>query len=300
MGQEFTATTRGDSDDDSDTGGRKSLLNMSVAPQTAGHDAKRQRVLVLSSRGVIHRCRHLMSDLLALMPHAKKEAKLDCKANLDQINELAELENCGSAMYFETRKHKDMFLWLAKTPSGPSVKFALLNVHTMAELRLAGNCLKGSRSILSFSGFGSEPHWHLVKEMLVQAFGVPLKTRRAKPFIDHVITFSLLDAKVWIRTWQIVESPQEGLVEIGPRCVLDTIRLFDGSFGGSTLFQNTNYVTPNAVRRQAKLRAQGKYVARQQGQRDREFKQSKNPMPLDPLERAFDDDQDQEDMSDST
>ena len=32
----------------------------------------KQRVLLLSSRGVTHRMRHLMSDLEALLPHAKK------------------------------------------------------------------------------------------------------------------------------------------------------------------------------------------------------------------------------------
>lgn len=32
----------------------------------------KQRVLLLSSRGVTHRMRHFMSDLEALLPHAKK------------------------------------------------------------------------------------------------------------------------------------------------------------------------------------------------------------------------------------
>lgn len=32
----------------------------------------KQRVLLLSSRGVTHRMRHLMSDLEALLPHVKK------------------------------------------------------------------------------------------------------------------------------------------------------------------------------------------------------------------------------------
>jgi ribosome biogenesis protein BRX1 len=32
----------------------------------------RQRVLMLSSRGITHRMRHLMNDLEALLPHVKK------------------------------------------------------------------------------------------------------------------------------------------------------------------------------------------------------------------------------------
>jgi ribosome biogenesis protein BRX1 len=45
------------------------------------HEARRvtkknkQRVLLLSSRGITHRMRHLMSDLEALLPHVKKGAK---------------------------------------------------------------------------------------------------------------------------------------------------------------------------------------------------------------------------------
>lgn len=34
----------------------------------------KQRVLMLSSRGVTHRMRHLMNDLEALLPHVKKGA----------------------------------------------------------------------------------------------------------------------------------------------------------------------------------------------------------------------------------
>lgn len=34
----------------------------------------KQRVLMLSSRGVTHRMRHLMNDLEALLPHIKKGA----------------------------------------------------------------------------------------------------------------------------------------------------------------------------------------------------------------------------------
>jgi ribosome biogenesis protein BRX1 len=34
----------------------------------------KQRVLLLSSRGITHRMRHLMNDLEALLPHVKKGA----------------------------------------------------------------------------------------------------------------------------------------------------------------------------------------------------------------------------------
>ena len=70
------------------------------------------------------------------------------------------------------RKKKDLYLWASKTPSGPSIKFHVVNVHTMDELRLTGNALKGSRPILSFDkAFDDEegtPHLRLMREVLAQ------------------------------------------------------------------------------------------------------------------------------------
>jgi ribosome biogenesis protein BRX1 len=36
----------------------------------------KQRVLLLSSRGITHRMRHLMNDLEALLPHVKKGSRV--------------------------------------------------------------------------------------------------------------------------------------------------------------------------------------------------------------------------------
>jgi ribosome biogenesis protein BRX1 len=94
-------------------------------------------------------------------------------------------------------------------------------------------------------------------------FGVPPQARRAKPFIDHILSFSLLDGKIWFRNFQvsiqiiifathshlgrqIIEKdplqpsgpPKMSLVEIGPRFVLTPIRIFEGAFSGATVFSN--------------------------------------------------------------
>ena len=146
--------------------------------------------------------RHLMLDLGQLLPHGKKDAKLDTKSERGVINEVADMkvrvggvgegavegEGCGrvwkrllldatalagrgmlrrssccwplgaascwvlgaataplsfltgraslgldstqgctSVLYFEARKHKDLYLWVAKAPQGPSVKFHVTN-----------------------------------------------------------------------------------------------------------------------------------------------------------------------------
>ncbi len=114
---------------------------------------------------------------------------------------------------------------------------------------------------------------------------MPRTSRRVKPFIDHVTSFSLLDGKVWLRNYQITTT--EGLVEIGPRLVLDPIRMFDGAFGGSTLWQNESYVTPNELRRAAKAKLASKYKNAKSQQYERQEYAKANPMPVDPLEDTF-------------
>ena len=42
------------------------------ASATAKKKRNKQRVLLLSSRGITHRMRHLMNDLEAILPHVKK------------------------------------------------------------------------------------------------------------------------------------------------------------------------------------------------------------------------------------
>ncbi|KAI8889765.1 Brix-domain-containing protein [Backusella circina FSU 941] len=244
----------------------------------------KQRVLMLSSRGATFRYRHLLTDLENMMPHSKKDAKLDTKNNLYVLNELADLNNCNNAVFFEVRKKQDLYVWMAKTPNGPSVKFHLQNLHTMDELKMTGNCLKGSRHILSFDKtFDSAPHWSLLKELLGQVFNVPKGSRKSKPFIDHVLSFSIVDNRVWFRNYQIVEKDAQNtpgftsldkddisLIEIGPRFCLTPIRIFEGSFGGPTVFENPEFVHPNFVRASLRQGKSEKYNKRQQAINERQ------------------------------
>ena len=85
----------------------------------------RQRTLLLCSRGVNARFRHLMSDIIDLMPHSKKEAKVERRVAKDLIDELCYERSCNNCIYLESRKKKDFFLWLIKSPNGPSIKFAV-------------------------------------------------------------------------------------------------------------------------------------------------------------------------------
>jgi ribosome biogenesis protein BRX1 len=288
---------------------------------TKPNEAKeyRQRVLLLTSRGVTFRHRHLLNDLAALLPHARKESKLDTKTKLFQLNELAELYNCNNVMYFEARKGKDLYCWLSKPPNGPTIKFHIQNckflfaianhiqlntylVHTMDELHFTGNCLKGSRPILSFdSTFDTLPHLQLTKELLTHIFGVPKGARKSKPFIDHVIGFTVTDGRIWYRCYQInegstdrpanpvpeggdhIEDDERGgqgttLVEIGPRFVLTPIVVLEGSFGGPVIYENKEFVSPNAIRAELRRKQAGKFNVR--AQRNMESKAKKDDLGL--------------------
>ncbi|KAH0365539.1 hypothetical protein QM012_004066 [Aureobasidium pullulans] len=265
----------------------------------------RQRVLILSSRGITYRHRHLLNDLYSLLPHSRKDAKLDTKTKLYQLNELADLYNCNNVFFFEARKGKDLYIWMSKPPNGPTVKFHLQNLHTMEELHFTGNCLKGSRPILSFDAtFESAPHLKLIKELLTQTFGVPKGARKTKPFVDHVMAFTVADGKVWTRVYQINETeagktsaiPEQGLpmpsatetttsakgkkdaetklnlVEIGPRFVLTPIIIQEGSFGGPIIYENKEFVSPNQVRREVRVARSAKYNNRAEAVIERKAK----------------------------
>ena len=156
-----------------------------------GVNAK-EKCLILSSRGVTSRYRHLMLDIGTLIPHSKKDSKLDTKIPRDAVVEVADMKSCSSAMFFECRKRTDCYMWLAKVPEGPSVKFHVENVHTMAELKLTGNHLKFSRPALHFDATfddASSPHLAHIKEMLTHVFTTPYKHHKMKPFLDHVFAF---------------------------------------------------------------------------------------------------------------
>eukprot|EP01134_Creolimax_fragrantissima_P006887 CFRG6887T1 len=254
----------------------------------------KQRILVFSSRGTSYRARHLLSDLRELMPHSKADVKLDRKDQLSIVNEVCELKNCNNCVYFEMKKKQDLYMWLAKTPNGPSAKFLVENVHTMSELKLTGNCLKGSRPVLSFDkSFDNEPHLALLKELFLQSFGTPYHHPKSKPFVDRVLSLSVADGRIWFRNYQIINSTgakrtvDTSLVEIGPRFCLQPIRVFSGSFGGSTLYENPQYRSPNELRSEIKNAKNMTYKNRKQAQAEYEEKAAGFDLPEDILDDVF-------------
>lgn len=222
----------------------------------------KQRVLVLCGRGINHRDRHLMKDLKTIMPHHRDEPKLERWKTLSIINELAEMKHCNKAMYFEGRHKQDLYMWLSNLSDGPSAKFLIENVSTMGELKLTGNCLKGARPLLSFDeNFSKVPHLMLLRELLTQIFGVPNHHPKSQPFVDRIYTFTFLDNRIWFRNYQIL-AEDGALSEIGPRFVLNPVKIFSESFTGEALWENPDYVSPAKHRRMLRLSAKDKYISR--------------------------------------
>lgn len=78
------------------------------------------------------------------------------------------------------------------------------------------------------------------------------------------------------------------LVEIGPRFVLNPIRVFACSFGGPTLYQNGEYVSPNTARSARKKRAGTKFEDRQQSKKIVKKKKNQPAVLPGPLDNVFD------------
>uniref|UniRef100_A0A8C5LU50 Ribosome biogenesis protein BRX1 homolog n=1 Tax=Leptobrachium leishanense TaxID=445787 RepID=A0A8C5LU50_9ANUR len=259
------------------------------APVSEGKWKNKERVLIFSSRGINFRTRHLMQDMRMLMPHAKADTKMDRKDKLFVINEVCEMKNCNKCIFFEAKKKQDLYMWLSNSPQGPSAKFLVQNIHTLAELKMTGNCLKGSRPLLSFDQeFDRHPHYSLLKELFTQIFGTPRYHPRSQPFVDHVFSFSIADNRIWFRNFQIIEE-DASLVEIGPRFVLNLIKIFQGSFGGPTLFENPHYQSPNMHRRLIRLATAAKVREKQMVKELQKAKKNEEGaiIPPDPTEDVF-------------
>jgi ribosome biogenesis protein BRX1 len=203
-------------ENDDDDAEERTEPSVQPPPSLLSSDGKyrnKQRCLVLCSRGVTARYRHLMEDLRTLLPHHKKESKLDPgKGGLGQaVNDIAAMRGCNSVLFLECRKRRDCYMWLGHVggggassggsssvyTDGPSVKFHVTNVHTMDELRLTGNCMKGSRPILTFdSNFETIGHLKLIKELFVDVFGTPRGHPKSKPFVDRIMAFYHADKRV--------------------------------------------------------------------------------------------------------
>lgn len=270
----------------------RSVDNSAILPGR-GLYTNKQRVLVIASRGITARYRHLLEDLKKLIPHHKKDNKLDTKGDIRSVNEIAEMKSCNQILYLECRKQMDLYMHISKAPHGPSIKFQVMNIHTMDELKLTGNCMIGSRPLLNFdSAFDTAPHLQLMKATLMDIFNTPAGHPKSKPFVDRVMSFYLVNNNIWVRNYQITEGTEKvggnktKLIEIGPRMVLVPIRIFNGSLGGVTLYQNPGYTSPNDERAMHKRLKGTRYGDRVNAKIERTMKEESLVLPPDELSNS--------------
>ena len=145
-----------------------------TAVRPSGAAARFERTLLLCTRGVKARHRHLLHDLLQLLPHGKLGSKLPTEDGLSGVLELCENGGCGSSLLLDARDPRRLFLWAANCPDGPSAMFQVVNTHTVAELQFDARRVSGARNVLVFDpAFNESAEMRVLKALLTNAFAVP-------------------------------------------------------------------------------------------------------------------------------
>ncbi|OEH80226.1 ribosome biogenesis protein [Cyclospora cayetanensis] len=171
----------------------------------------------------------------------RQRTKWEKKEKLQNIAELCQLRSCNAVVYLEQRKN-DALLHVTKVPLGPTFIARVMNVETLSELRLSGNCLLHSRPLLVFAAeFDREPQFRVLKELFTQV--APLVVGEGG------------DAN---------NPHRQTYIEIGPRFVLDPVKILEGSFCGKTLWRNAVFVRTRDLLRPRRLQAALDFARRQE------------------------------------
>jgi len=256
----------------------------------------KQRVLVICSRGASTVDRKIISDLRSLMPHSKSEPKLDINKDMSVINEIAELRGCNNCIFIDAKSQSEVIFWVVKAPNGPSVKFQMFNPKPSGNFEFIGNCLLGSRPIVTFDAhFESTPYWKLIKELLSQVFSTPKGHPNSKPFVDHTISFFIQENRIWFRSYQFAPKTNENrgtteLVEIGPRFTLEPIKIYEGSFGGPIIYTNKSHI-PHKQKKVKKPKKTFIELALDKGRQAAKIEKRVSSSREDPLMSVFKDDE---------
>merc|ERR1719341_2511791 len=170
----------------------------------------------------------------------------------------------------------------SKTEPKMDRKDKLLVINEICEMKNCNKCLyfEGKKKQDLYLWASNVPKGPSAK------FLVENHHTKSQPFYDHVFTFSIQDNRIWFRNYQIL-SEDGSLAEIGPRFVLNPIRIFSGSFGGATLYQNPSYISPNELR-QAVKRAKGyRYSNQADAKMSAKARKMDVTYDLDPTDQVF-------------
>lgn len=139
------------------------------------------------------------------MPHGQLGKKLGAEQELSTLTDAVEEADCDSALLLDARDPRRLYMWLASCPSGPSAMFHVLNIHTVAELKLERQRAAGARTLLVFDRqFEESVERKVMKALMTRIFAVPAKgSRERHPKVQHTMYFSWLDDRIWVRIYRI-------------------------------------------------------------------------------------------------
>lgn len=133
----------------------------------------------------------------------------------------------------------------------------------------------------------------VIKEVFKQVFATPKDHPKSKPFSDHLFAFYAVDDKIWFRNYQMVDKQiskknmtEKQLVEIGPRFILDPVRINDGSFEGDVVYNNDQFY----ISQKQKTKAEGKRSGLEYIQKIENMKKRRKlmePKEIDEIESVF-------------
>ncbi|CAK91045.1 unnamed protein product (macronuclear) [Paramecium tetraurelia] len=165
----------------------------------------RNHILVVPTRNLDLQHRHFMLDIMNILPHSKKTNKIKYEQLRQVIPSLCENHKCNSFIVFHTIQNQ-LILVFGSYPSGPTVKFSVLNITTIKDLQLAGNFSKKGRVLLQFDQrFNNITKYKLLKEIITLLFNVS-QARFTDNYIDRIFTFTTegeAQNRIWFRQFEI-------------------------------------------------------------------------------------------------
>ncbi|TBT97110.1 Brix domain-containing protein [Hamiltosporidium magnivora] len=186
-------------------------------------------VMTLISRGSSASTKHLMLDISKLTV-SRRETKFDSKDELKELQELMDMNECDSVLYFHTTK-RTLTTWMSYI-NGPSIKLTTFDYQTMLQLSFCTNFLKQGGHVLLFTQeFDEKEELKIFKEISQKVFV-------SKTEIDRVISFFYYNNMIWMRNYVVGDEIQE----IGPRIVFQVEKVLKKCFSGEVIYNRNKEI----------------------------------------------------------
>ncbi|CAL6025003.1 Ribosome_biogenesis protein Brix [Hexamita inflata] len=220
------------------------------------HETPNHRVLSIYNKHILADHLALKRDYEKLCPHTKLEFKFDESEPLSHLQVLAHKRGCDTIIYWETRRRKDLFLYLSVMPSGPTMKFHVMNIKTSKSMRFEGNFAQRTRPLLNFSAeFDSTPEMSIAKELLKRTFSTPNMHFKMAPFLDHLFQFAVLKENMQFEFHAYgfdfndkVKENDVNVKEAGPYFIMTPVSIQAGCFAGEIIWENEKYLNSKQMR----------------------------------------------------